>query len=179
MHEILLNFVTTNLGEGAADELRRRAGVEGQTFRLDTAYDDGQWRRLLAAAVDMAGGDAEAVETAFAHYAGEDLSLRFSGFFRGAKSAREMIARQPVIHNSLATGLSEDARRVVADKFTLEDRGDALVMHYRSANKHCTIYIGLARWVAEHFGERLEIRHERCMKRGADECAIELRFPDA
>lgn len=103
--------------------------------------------------------------------------LRFSGFFRGAKGARDMIARQPVIHNNLASGLSEDARRRVSDKFRLEDKGDTLVMHYSSPNQHCTLYIGLATWVAQHYGEALEIRHDRCMKKGADECEIVLRFP--
>jgi hypothetical protein len=179
MHEILFDFVKSNFGEAAVGELRRRAGIEGKQFRLDTAYDDGEWRRIVATAVELAGGDADAVETAFAHYAGEDLVLRFPGFFRAAKGARDMIARQPVIHNNLSTGLSEDARRRVNDKFSLEDRGDALVMHYTSPNRHCALYIGLATWVAGHYGEALDVRHDRCMKRGADECEIVLRFPDA
>lgn len=177
IHEILLDFVRKNLGDDAVTELRKRAGVEEKQFRLDTDYDDAEWRRLVGAAIELAGGDSDGVQKAFAHYAGEDLVLRFPGFFKGAKSARDMIKRQPVIHNNLATGLSEEARRRVADKFELEEKGDSLVMHYRSPNQLCAVYIGLAEWVAEHFGEKLEVKHERCLKKGADECEIELRFP--
>lgn len=179
MHEILFGFVKRNFGEAGLTELRRRAQIEGKEFRLDTIYDDAEWRRIVGTAIEMAGGDPIAAEKALARYAGEDLVLRFGGFFKGATRSLEMIKRQPKIHNNLAKGLGtggEEAQRRVTDKFNLEEISDnEVVMHYRSPNRHCVLYIGLAEWLADHFDDPLEIWEDRCQKKGDDECTIHVK----
>lgn len=179
IHELLFGFVKRNFGEDGLAELRRRTQTEGKEFRLDTDYDDAEWRRIVSTAIEMAGGDPIATEKAFARYAGEDLVLRFSGFFKGATRALDMIRRQPTIHNNLAKGLGpgkEEARRRVTDKFDLEEVDEnEVIMHYRSPNRHCALYVGLAEWVADHFKDPLEIWEEKCLKKGDSECTIHVK----
>ena len=178
IHQLFFEFVEKNFGAPAVAEVKRRAGVaEGVEHRMDSAYPDDEWRRIVAAAVELAGLDAEQAEIAFARFCGEALSQRMAGFFKGAKSAREFLKQQPGIHNMIASSLRDAAdKRKVTDKFRLEEANGETITHYVSPNRHCALYRGLAGWVAEYYRERIEIREPRCQKRGDPECEIHVKY---
>jgi hypothetical protein len=178
IHQLFFEFVEKSFGAAAAAEVKRRAGIaEGQEHRMDTAYPDEEWRRIVGAAVDLAGLDAEKAELAFARFCGEALSQRMAGFFKNASNAREMLKQQPTIHNMIASSLRDPAaKRKVADKFRLEEANGETITHYVSPNRHCALYRGLAEWVAGYYRERVEIREPRCQKRGDPECEIHVKY---
>jgi hypothetical protein len=178
IHQLFFEFIEKSFGAAAVAEVKRRAGVAaGQEYRMDAAYPDDEWRRIVGAAVELSGLDAEKAEVAFARFAGEALSQRMAGFFKGASSAREMLKQQPAIHNMIASSLRDAGdKRKVTDKFQLEEVNGETVTHYVSPNRHCALYKGLAQWVAEYYRERIEIREPRCQKRGDAECEIRVKF---
>jgi hypothetical protein len=181
IHVLLLNFVERNCGPGGIAAVLRRAGIPGgQVFRMDTVYDDEEFQRLLAAAIAEIGRPADEVEIAFARYSGQDLLLRFPGFWAGAQRARDMILRQPRIHNAM-TGAARDTavRLSINDKFKIEPTPDGAVIRYASPNRLCVFYRGLAGWVAEHFGEEMEVDEPACQRRGDEACEIHVRFRPA
>jgi hypothetical protein len=54
IHRGLLSLVESAAGSDAVPEVRRRADVpENKQFRIDEAYDDAEWQRLLAAACQV------------------------------------------------------------------------------------------------------------------------------
>ncbi|HEU4538248.1 MAG TPA: heme NO-binding domain-containing protein, partial [Polyangiaceae bacterium] len=126
--KLLVDFVTREGGEGAAERALAGAGVDpGRHYRLDSPYDDGEVQRLWGACVAALGLSPGEFERRFAVHFGEDARRRWPAWFRMSASAREFLLRQPVIHNSLATGLHDPAeRRRVADKFRIEALADAL-----------------------------------------------------
>jgi hypothetical protein len=178
INELVLSFVEKNYGAGAALDVRRRAGVPaGAAYRVDTVYPDEEFQRIFAAARAQSGLGEEDFERALARYAGDYLLLRFPGFWTGASGAREMILRQPRIHQAIASSARETAlRRGINDKFRVEATPDGAVVHYVSPNRLCGFYRGFAGWIAERFGEELEVDEPRCQKRGAGACEIHLRF---
>jgi hypothetical protein len=178
IHVLLLNFIERNCGPAGVAEVQRRAGIpDGRAFRMDTVYDDEEFQRLLAAAIAQIGLPPDEVEAAFGRYAGQDLLIRFPGFWAGANCARDMILRQPRIHNAM-TGTAQDSavRTAIADKFRVKATPDGAVIRYASPNRLCVLYRGLAGWVAEHFGEEMEASEPTCQRRGDAVCEIHLRF---
>ncbi len=178
IHQLFFEFVEKNFGAAAVAEVKKRAGLSPeQSYRMDAAYPDDEWRRILVAAVELSGLDAEQAELAFARFCGEALSERMAGFFKGCKSAREFLKRQPSIHNMMASSVTDaNAKQKITDKFRLEERDGETITHYASPNRHCTLYRGLAEWVAGYYGERVEVSEAHCQKRGDAECEIHVKY---
>lgn len=178
IHQLFFGFVEKNFGADAAAEVKRRARLpENHEYRMDTVYPDDEWQRILAAAVELSGLDAEKAELAFARYCGEELSVKMAGFFKGCTSTRELLKRQPSIHNMMAGSLRDEAaRQQVTDKFRIEEADGETITRYVSSNRHCTLYRGLAEWVSEYYKERIEVREPRCQKRGDPECEIRVKY---
>ena len=51
-----------------------------------------------------------------------------------------------------------------------------MVIDYASPRRLCQVAEGIARRLAEHFGERVEITQPTCMIRGASQCSIRVRL---
>lgn len=175
---LLFDFVEKNWDASMVSKIKHQAGVsENKEFRLDTYYPDEEWRSLFKAAVTILKMDPDEVEIAFARYCGEDLVIRFSGFLKGANSARDVITRQPKIHNFIGSSVQDvQSRQAISDKFRLEDRPDETIMHYVSSNQLCLFYQGLAQWVADYFNETIQMSEPHCLKRGAAECEIHVKY---
>jgi predicted hydrocarbon binding protein len=61
-------------------------------------------------------------------------------------------------------------------EFDFEVREGVLVMGYRSPRKLCSFAEGLLLGAADHYGEQVTIEQPSCMKRGDDQCVIEITF---
>ncbi len=177
IHQLFFEFVEKNFGKAATEQVKLKAGLPAsQEYRMDAAYSDDEWRKLVGAGVELSGLNAEKVELAFARFCGEALSQRMAGFFKSCKNTREFLKQQPMIHNIMASSLRDaEAKRKITDKFRTEEVNGETVTHYVSPNRHCVLYRGLAEWVAEYYGERIEVREPRCQKRGDSECEIHVK----
>jgi predicted hydrocarbon binding protein len=181
IHRTLFSLVESAAGNDAVVEVQRRAGVpRDKVFRMDQAYDDAEWQRLLAAACEVLGVTQPQAEQAFAEFFLRDALKRWPRWFAMSRSAREFLERQPKIHNSVATGVRDPAtRRAIEDKFRVDSRDGELVVHYKSSNQLCGLYQALARCIIAHFGDKATIDEVRCMKNGDPECEIHIRWPKA
>lgn len=180
VHVILFGLIEEAAGPEAPGAVRDLAGIPPEkTFHLDSVYDDEEWRRLLGAACEyLELTPAQAVE-AYARYFLRDSQRRFPRWWEMSRTAKELLLRQPVIHNCFASGLRDPAaRRMVEDKFSVEDLGASLLVRYASPNRHCALYMVLARLVLEHYGERAEVVEERCMQDGAPACSIRITWEE-
>ncbi len=177
IHQLFFGFIQKNLGDAAVAEVKRQAGVaEDRQFRMDAAYPEEEWQKLLGAAVKLAGQPAQDIELAFARYSGEELAKRMPGFFQGCTNTLEFLKRQPAIHNMMASSVRDSKmRQQITDKFRVEGGDRETVTRYVSPNRHCMLYRGLAQWVAEYYQERIEIFEPRCQKRGDPECEIHVK----
>jgi hypothetical protein len=178
IQKILLDLVEGEAGPEAVLEVRQRAGVPAErTFRIDTAYADDEWNRLLQAACEVLNVSREQALDLYAEYFCQDALRRWPTWFRMSETSRQFLERQPTIHNCFATGVRDpEARRAVEDKFRIERRHDEIITHYRSPNDLCDLYEALARWIIRHYGEKATIWQTRCTRRGDSECEIHVRW---
>lgn len=178
IHQLFFEFLEKTFGAPTVAAVKAKAGVaEGQQFRMDAAYSDEEWQRIVGAAVALSGLEAEKAEVAFARFCGDALSQRMAGFFKTAKNTREFIAQQPRIHSMMATSVRDPAaRRKIDDKFRVEEANGESIVHYASPNRHCALYRGLAEWLAEYYRESIEVKEARCLKRGDPECEIHVKY---
>ncbi len=178
VHKILFEFLEETAGTAVVLEVKRKAGVdEDKAFRMDEVYDDQEWQRLFSATGDVLGVTQDEAETAFAEFFYEDTMKRWPMWFSMSKTAREFLERQPKIHNGFATGVrDQNAGQAINDKFDLEQAEHGIVMHYRSPNQLCGLYIALARWIINHYGDDASIDQTKCLKQGDSECEIRIRW---
>ncbi|HPF39600.1 MAG TPA: heme NO-binding domain-containing protein [Phycisphaerae bacterium] len=180
IHTILLDMIQRQAGADAATDIRRMAKVDPQIdFRIDENYDDAEFLRLLVATCERLGLTQDQAEQAFARAFYEDSVRRWPTWFQLSKSAREFLKRQPAIHNGFATGVSDSSARAgIRDKFRLEERPDRIVVHYKSPNRLCGVYVALAQEILEHYGESARIEHPRCLRGDDPSCEIHVIWPD-
>lgn len=147
------------------------------TFRMNEVYDDAQWRRLFEAASGVLQKTPEEAETVFARFFYEKALEQWPKWFQMSQNAREFLERQPLIHNGFSRGLQDPAaRKNVTEKFRLESVDRGLVMHYKSSNRLCGLYKELVNQIVSHYDEDVAITETRCMKNGAPECEIEIKW---
>ena len=174
-----MELVTSAYGADAAAEIRHRAGcADNLDFRINEVYDDEVWRNLLVASTEVLHCSAEMLEEEYARYFLKDAQQRWPAWFKMSKSAREFLERHPAVHNNFADAVRDPASRdQIRDKFRIEKQEDKIITHYRSPNRHCHLYISLAREVLKLYGEEASIEHVKCVKLGDPECEIWISWP--
>jgi hypothetical protein len=113
------------------------------------------------------------LEEEYARYFLRDAQERWPAWFKMSKTAREFLERHPAVHNNFADAVRDPASRdLIRDKFRIEKLKDKIITHYRSPNRHCHLYISLAREVLKLYGEEASIEQVQCVKQGDPECEI-------
>ncbi len=178
IQKLLFDMIESSGGADAAREVRRRAEVpQDKQFHINEVYDDAEWRRLFSATLDVLNLTQEQAEEAYADFFLKDAQTRWPMWFQMAKNAREFLIRQPKIHNGFATSQQDVAlRAAIDDKFEVEERAGELVVHYKSPNRLCGLYMALARWIINHYGDNAVVEEAYCAKNGASECEIHVRW---
>lgn len=178
MHRLLLKMVETEAGKDAVAEVLRRAEIAADSvFRMNENYDDAQWRRLLDVAFEVLEIPSERAVELFADYFLTDALERWPTWFEISHNSRDFLKRQSAIHNGFYTGIRDpEMRRKLRDKFHIEERNGMLVTRYRSPNQLCSLYVALARWVIQHYGDTASVEHVACTQQGSPDCEIHIQW---
>jgi len=178
MHKMVLGMVESEAGKDAVREVYRRAGIPADTVhRISENYDDAEWRRLLEVAFEVLDLSAERGVELLADYFLTDALERWPSWFEMSENSREFLKRQPAIHNGFYTGIRDsEMRRKLRDKFHVEERAGVLVTRYRSPNQLCGLYVALARWIIQHYGDTGSVEHVTCTQQGSPDCEIHIRW---
>jgi hypothetical protein len=176
--KVLLELVASSAGAEAVAEVRRRAAVSpDKHFGLGELYDDAEWQRIFNAVCEVLNISPAQAEQQFADHFLADALKRWPGWFEISSNARELMERQPIIHNSLATSVHDrQARNSINDKFLVQKHEGGLITRYRSPNRLCGLYMALVRRLLTHYGESATVEETQCMKQGATECVILTRW---
>ena len=161
-------------GEDTAAEILRRAGCRDDTeFRINEVYGDDVWQKLVVVSTEVLDCTSEELEEGYARYFLQDAQKRWPVWFRMSTTAREFLGRHPAVHNNFAEGVRDpESSDRIKDKFRIETFDNKIITHYRSPNRHCHLYVSLAREVLQLYGEEATIEQRRCVKRGDSECEI-------
>ena len=145
---------------------------------MNVDYSPDQIDRLGQAVGEVLGMNRHQVEDFWVDAFFPDIVRRWPMWFKTSKTARELLELQPEIHNSFAKASADSgASASVGEKFRLEKLERETVVHYRSPNSLCRVYLQMAHRVVTHYGETAEIEEQHCTLRGDPECEIHIRWP--
>ncbi len=170
---LLEDAVTDAHGEDAWDGILDDAGATGAYTALGN-YPDDELTALVAAACRLLDASPEVVLRGFGRVALPALAARYPEFLADHTTARSfLLTVEHTIHREVAK-LYPDAR---PPRFDFETAPDgALIVHYSSARRLCSLAEGMIEGAAAHFGETVELTHVRCMQDGAPACTLVARF---
>lgn len=172
---LLAEAVSQHYGEDTWDSLLEAAGLDGVYTSLGN-YDDADIAKLVAAASTALKQPPEAILRWFGRAAMPLLSARYPGFFSGHQRTHSfLLTLNDIIHPEVRK-LYPGATPPEFDFDSDPGAEDVLYMTYFSQRKLCALAEGFIAGAADHYHERVELEHQRCMHRGDSECVLKLRF---
>jgi hypothetical protein len=173
IHLELQQFVADHYGEPAWKSLLERAGLAHQIYTPLQSYPDTEMLSLVGTASELTGLAASDLLEAF----GAFLAPRYLELY-GRLLKPEWRTLDVIEHTE------ETIHRVVrlrqpgaAPPRLKAERVDPrqVVVIYDSPRKLCAVARGIARGLAKHFGETIEIWEPTCMHRGEPACTLTFR----
>jgi hypothetical protein len=169
---LLEQLVARDFGEDTWDGLLAASDLDGVYTSLGS-YPDEDLMKLVSAATDALDMPADDVVRWFGRNALPLFAVHYPQLFEPHDSTRSFVLTlNDIIH--------PEVRKLYpgADvpEFDFEVREGVLVMGYRSPRKLCSFAEGLLLGAADHYGEQVTIEQPSCMKRGDDQCVIEITF---
>ena len=169
---LLEQLLVRDFGEDTWDALLDASGLDGVYTSLGS-YPDEDLVKLVSAATDALAMSADEVVVWLGRNALPLFAGRYPQLFEPHDSTRSFVLTlNDIIH--------PEVRKLYpgADvpEFDFDSRDEVLKMGYRSPRKLCSFAEGLLRGAADHYGERLTIEQPFCMKRGDDQCVLEIAF---
>ena len=179
IHRMLLELLDELLDAAAVARIRARANIPADTmFRMAQSYSDEEFRNLLTCIMEETGLDRDTLEIRFASHFLKDAKARWPRWFDMSTSARELLLRQPKIHNGFASSMCSEADRTrINDKFLVDEDEQGITVHYKSPNQLCVLYKALAKEVIDDYGEQATITESLCLKKGDAKCCIRVEWP--
>jgi hypothetical protein len=171
---LLEQVVSDAHGEETWDALLAATGTDGSYTSVGN-YEDDEFKRLLAAAIERLGQPEENVVRWFGRQALPLLAARYPTFFQGHAGTRSfLLTLNDVIH--------PEVRKLFpgayAPEFEFDTSGgeDVLKLGYISHRNLCWFGEGLIEGAGAHFGESLEVDQSECTQRGDARCVFVCRF---
>jgi hypothetical protein len=169
---LLERLVARDFGEDTWDGLLGASGLSGVYTSLGS-YPDEDFGKLVGAAADTLAMPADDVVLWFGRSALPLFAGHYPQLFEPHDSTRSFVLTLNDIIHPEVRKLYPGAE---VPEFDFEVREGVLVMGYRSPRKLCSFAEGLLLGAADHYGERLTIEQPFCLKRGDDQCELELAF---
>ena len=178
MHGIIFaelkKYVQARHGDDAWKALLQRAGLPPSTLYLPIRdYPDGEAVAIVGAASEATGVPAGEILEDFGRFITPDLMGMYRSLVKPEwrtleflENTEETIHRVVRIKDATAKPPEIRCERLAANE---------VVVRYTSQRRMCAVARGIARGVADHYGEAVEISEPSCMLRGDAECRIHVR----
>jgi len=168
----LKKYVEAQHGKPAWQELLRTAGLEGKVYLPLTDYPDAELTRLVTEISATSGQSADDILEEFGEFIVPDLVQTYRTLIQPGWKTLDLIEHtEKVIHSAVRLRDSNARPPELSVARTSVDRVEII---YTSHRQLCAVAKGIARGVARHYGERVEIAEDRCMKQGAADCFIRV-----
>ncbi|MCD6498663.1 MAG: heme NO-binding domain-containing protein [Deltaproteobacteria bacterium] len=178
MHGIIFQelqqYVETNLGNDAWDALLKGAGMPGRVFMPTQAYPDEDALALVTTASNITGNPAPAILEDFGKYLVPDLYKLFGMLIRTEWKTLDVLENaERSIHTAVK---AKDPKAQPPSLSCIRTAPDEVTIDYRSPRKMCGVAVGIAKGLAEHYGESIEVTHDVCMLKGDPNCVIKFKL---
>lgn len=178
MHGLILaelkRFTEAGNGNGTWKQLLQDAGLADRTYVTSETYPDSDVAAIVRAAARHRGADVPTVLEQFGEFIAPTLMSVYQPFIRPEWKTLDMIEhtennihRAVRLRDPLAVPPRLKVRRVSPSE---------VVVIYESERRMCGLAKGIARGVAKHYGEQIEINELTCMLKGKPSCTIAIKL---
>lgn len=153
----LKELVETEFGEDKWEETLERAGLpKGASYLPISDVDDEAVLRVVQELCNVLGISEQQAADAFGSYWACTYAPRVYGaYYAGVTSAKEFLLKMDDVHVATTRAIPN----AHPPHFTYEDIDEnTLIMEYHSNRNLMSFFKGLIRGVAEHFGEKADIK---------------------
>jgi hypothetical protein len=172
----LRDYVVSNYGGETWQRITEGVGVwaEGSTPNLDRIYPDPMALALIDKAVQATGMPAETVLEDFGNFIAPALLRLYPDLIKPGWRTLDIIERTEERIHTVVRSRDPDAAppRLRTRRVGLTE----VEIDYTSPRRLCWLAEGIARGLAAHYGETVEISQPECMHRGAARCLISVRL---
>jgi predicted hydrocarbon binding protein len=168
----LKDFVESGFGPEAWTAILDEAGMGGRSFEMLQSYSDEDALAIVAAASEATGKSSAEILEAFGIFLAPRLLQMYWGAVEPDWQTLDIIEHTEDSIHRVVRAEHEGAAppKLVVERVT----PDKLVLTYGSARRMCALAVGIARGLADHFKERIEIDEPQCMHCGADSCIVNI-----
>lgn len=169
-------YVTDTLGRDAWFPLAEMAGVPPENHRLDAVYPDEQIVALVLAASRTAGRPLNQVLEDFGIFIAPALLRIYAPLIDPEWRTLDVIEHtEQTIHTVVRARIEGAAPpALLASRVSPTE----VRIDYRSKRGLCSLAEGIARGMARHFGEEVDVDQPECVHRGGERCLISVRLLD-
>lgn len=167
------SYVSTNLGPETWKALLAKADLGGKVYQKFLEYPDEEAVAIVGTASEMTGNSVPAILEDFGRFLGPHLLKVFRPLIDPDWGTLEFLENTEETIHKVVRSRNKQAK---PPSLVFERLGpDELLLTYRSARKMCPLAKGIARGVADDYGDTLELDEEACMHQGAQACKIRMR----
>lgn len=169
----LKKYADTKLGAEAWPSLLREAGLGDRRYEAFETYPDQEAVTLVSLAGRITGLDVSVILEDFGAFIAPDLIDMYWGLIKPDWKTLDVIEHtETAIHQVVRLeNPGAEPPRLQVDR----SAPDEVVITYRSERRMCKVGEGIAKGLADHFQERIEVDQTSCMLRGDPLCSIRVR----
>jgi hypothetical protein len=173
IHLELQQFVANNYGAEAWKALLDRAGLAQQIYTPLQSYPDTEMLSLVAAATELTGLPANDLLEAFGAFLAPRYLAMYGRLLKPEWRTLDVIEHtEETIHRVVRLRQPGAAPpRLKAERVEPHQ----VVLVYDSPRKLCAVARGIAKGLAKHFDESIDIWERTCMHRGEPACTLIFR----
>lgn len=180
MHGIIFNelrkYANTVYGDKTWNALLGRAGLDGAAYLASRSYPDEQLGALVAAASELTGRSSLDILEDFGRFIAPDLLSMFRSLVRAEWRTLDVLEKtEETIHKVVRLQYADAAPPYLQ---ATRVSADVVVIDYTSPRRLCSVAKGIARGVANHYGETIVIEEPACMLKGAAACRLTVRLAE-
>jgi predicted hydrocarbon binding protein len=177
MHGIVFSelqkFVETAQGSSGWGTLLEQAQLENRVYLSTSEYPDAEIDALVSAAATLTGRSATVVLEDFGEFIALPLMNAYRHLIPADWKTLDVIGRTEDTIHTVVREENPGAKPPVLH--TIRRSVDEVVLIYGSPRKLCALAIGIAKGMARHFNEVIEVTQIKCMHQGAPHCEIVFR----
>lgn len=138
-------------------------------------YPDADAIAYIGAVAELLNSSASAVTEIFGRYLFDALNSMSPQYAAASPTLFGFLQSiEPLIHREIRNSNKSSSLPVIVVRVTDEQH---LLMRYNSPRKLCFLAEGLIRGAAKHYGETVEISHDKCLHRGDICCELNVIKP--
>lgn len=169
----LQKYVGAKLGPEAWPKLLAEAGLAERRYQPFEEYPDAEAGQLVATASRLTGLPAAAILEDFGEFIAPDLLEMYWAAIQPEWKTLDVIEHTERAIHTVVRLKNPGAR---PPHLRAERTGpDEVLVTYESERRMCRVAVGIAKGLARHFGERIEVDQPTCMSDGSPACLIRVR----